>query len=66
MADHAPLICRDVHKTFDQLEVLKGISLETRKGDVVSLIGSSGWQEYLPALYQPAGNTDLRRRYCAW
>ena len=42
MADHAPLICRDVHKTFDQLEVLKGISLETRKGDVVSLIGSSG------------------------
>ena len=42
MADQAPLICRDIHKTFDQLEVLKGISLETRKGDVVSLIGSSG------------------------
>ena len=42
MAEPAPLICRDIHKTFDQLEVLKGISLETRKGDVVSLIGSSG------------------------
>src|SRR5690606_41931407 len=42
MADPAPLICRDIHKTFDTLEVLKGISLETRKGDVVSLIGSSG------------------------
>lgn len=42
MADTAPLICRDIHKTFDQNEVLKGISLETRKGDVVSLIGSSG------------------------
>ena len=42
MADQSPLICRDIHKTFDQLEVLKGISLETRKGDVVSLIGSSG------------------------
>jgi len=42
MAEPAPLICRDIHKTFDKLEVLKGISLETRKGDVVSLIGSSG------------------------
>lgn len=42
MADQAPLICRDIHKTFDKIEVLKGISLETRKGDVVSLIGSSG------------------------
>ena len=42
MADVAPLVCRDIHKTFDQNEVLKGISLETRKGDVVSLIGSSG------------------------
>lgn len=42
MADQAPLICKDICKTFDKLEVLKGISLETQKGDVVSLIGSSG------------------------
>jgi arginine/ornithine transport system ATP-binding protein len=42
MAESAPLICRDIHKTFDQLKVLKGISLETKKGDVISLIGSSG------------------------
>lgn len=42
MAEQAPLVCKDIHKTFNQLEVLKGISLETRKGDVVSLIGSSG------------------------
>ncbi|MCH8499411.1 MAG: ABC transporter ATP-binding protein [Marinobacter sp.] len=42
MPDNAPLICRDIHKTFGNLEVLKGVSLETRKGDVVSLIGSSG------------------------
>lgn len=42
MADNAPLICRDIYKRFDKLEVLKGVSLETRKGDVVSLIGSSG------------------------
>ena len=42
MAENAPLICKDIHKTFNENEVLKGISLETRKGDVVSLIGSSG------------------------
>lgn len=42
MAETAPLICKDIHKTFDQTEVLKGVSLETRKGDVVTLIGSSG------------------------
>ena len=42
MADQSPLICKDICKTFDKLEVLKGISLETQKGDVVSLIGSSG------------------------
>ena len=42
MAEQAPLVCKDIYKTFDQLEVLKGISLETQKGDVVSLIGSSG------------------------
>ena len=42
MADQAPLICKDIYKTFAELEVLKGISLETCKGDVISLIGSSG------------------------
>ncbi|WP_281413412.1 ABC transporter ATP-binding protein [Microvirga sp.] len=31
-----------LHKSFGQLEVLKGISLEAREGDVVTLIGSSG------------------------
>ena len=42
MGETAPLIVTDIHKTFGTLEVLKGISLETRKGDVISLIGSSG------------------------
>ncbi|UZE97019.1 ABC transporter ATP-binding protein [Alkalimarinus alittae] len=42
MGETAPLIVNDIHKTFGTLEVLKGISLETRKGDVISLIGSSG------------------------
>jgi ABC-type histidine transport system ATPase subunit len=33
---------RDIHKSFGELEVLKGISFTAREGQVVSLIGSSG------------------------
>ncbi|WP_420476508.1 amino acid ABC transporter ATP-binding protein [Noviherbaspirillum sp. ST9] len=33
---------RDIRKSFGHLEVLKGISLDVRKGDVVALIGPSG------------------------
>ena len=36
------LVVRDVHKSYGTLKVLKGISLEASKGDVVSIIGSSG------------------------
>ncbi len=32
----------DLHKCFGRLEVLKGISLVARKGDVVAIIGGSG------------------------
>ena len=32
----------DIHKSFGQLEVLKGISLTAREGDVISILGSSG------------------------
>lgn len=33
---------RDVHKSFGQLEVLKGVSFDVAKGEVVCLIGPSG------------------------
>ncbi len=36
------LSVRDLHKSYGPVEVLRGISLEARKGDVISLIGSSG------------------------
>ncbi|MBI3455724.1 MAG: amino acid ABC transporter ATP-binding protein [Candidatus Rokubacteria bacterium] len=32
----------DLHKSFGHLEVLKGISFEVHRGDVVSIIGASG------------------------
>ncbi len=32
----------DLHKRFDQLEVLKGVSLTAQDGDVISILGSSG------------------------
>ncbi|MGI9304476.1 MAG: ABC transporter ATP-binding protein [Gammaproteobacteria bacterium] len=32
----------DLHKRFGELEVLKGVSLTAREGDVVSIIGASG------------------------
>ncbi|MCY4179008.1 MAG: amino acid ABC transporter ATP-binding protein, partial [Litoreibacter sp.] len=33
---------RDLHKSYGELEVLKGVSFSAKPGDVVSLIGSSG------------------------
>ena len=38
----ALLSYRDVHKSFDDVEVLRGISLDVHAGDVVVLIGPSG------------------------
>ncbi len=40
--DQPQLIADDIHKTFGDLEVLKGVSVNARKGDVISMIGSSG------------------------
>jgi len=36
------VVVDDLHKSFGPLEVLKGVSLEARQGDVVSMIGASG------------------------
>ena len=39
---HDIIICRDVHKWFDQFHVLRGISLSVQKGEVVVIFGPSG------------------------
>lgn len=33
---------KDIHKSFGNLEVLKGVDLEIQKGEIVSIIGKSG------------------------
>lgn len=38
----APLVATNIYKQFGDNEVLKGVSLEANKGDVISVIGSSG------------------------
>ncbi len=39
----APMVVVDnLHKSFGDLEVLKGVSLTAREGDVITLIGASG------------------------
>jgi general L-amino acid transport system ATP-binding protein len=36
------IICQDVHKWFDRLHVLKGISLTVKTGEVIVIFGPSG------------------------
>ena len=33
---------RNIYKSFDQLQVLKGIDLDIEQGEVVSIVGRSG------------------------
>lgn len=43
MPDTAPVLeIRDLHKAYNDLEVIKGVDITAHRGDVVSLIGSSG------------------------
>ena len=43
MAEATPALeIRNLHKRYGELDVLKGISLSARDGDVISILGSSG------------------------
>jgi len=42
MPDSPLLDIQNIHKCFGELEVLHGLSLTAQKGDVISMIGSSG------------------------
>lgn len=52
---------KGLHKQFDQLEVLKGIDLEVKKGQVVVVIGPSGsGKTTFFAVHQCAGGDQLQ------
>ena len=38
----AALIADGIHKSFGNVEVLKGVSLTAREGDVIAMVGASG------------------------
>ncbi|WP_299354579.1 ATP-binding cassette domain-containing protein [uncultured Shimia sp.] len=43
MSDTTPVLeIRNLHKAYGDLEVIKGVDIKAHRGDVVSLIGSSG------------------------
>lgn len=41
-SSHYKLVVTDLHKKYGEQEVLKGVSLRAKAGDVISIIGSSG------------------------
>lgn len=49
---------RNIRKSFGSLEVLKGIDLDIRKGEVVSIVGPSGAGK--TTLLQIMGTLDIR------
>jgi len=61
-ADDAVLSATDIRKRFGAVEVLKGVSVEARAGDVISMIGASGsgkstFLRCLNLLEKPSGGT---------
>ncbi|MEQ8254549.1 MAG: ATP-binding cassette domain-containing protein, partial [Roseovarius confluentis] len=41
-SDQPIISLKDVHKSFGNTEVLRGITMDVRKGEVVCIIGPSG------------------------
>ena len=36
------IVGNNIYKKFNELEILKGVDLEIREGEIVSIVGSSG------------------------
>ena len=42
MSNSPILIARDIHKSYGDIDVLKGIDIEVQAGEVISVVGASG------------------------
>lgn len=46
---------KNIKKSFDDLEVLKDISMSVAESEVISILGPSGSGKSIPALHDNAG-----------
>ena len=54
---------RNIHKSFQELNVLQGIDLDVEEGEVIAVIGPSGsGKKYFAALFEQAGNYQTGAR----
>ena len=52
---------QDLHKRYGSHEVLKGVSLAAKAGDVIGIMAPVARAKYLPALHQPAGTATQQQ-----
>ena len=45
------LIGKNIHKRYGTVEVLRGVDLDINKGEIVSIVGSSGAEKVLYCIY---------------